>query len=398
MNSVVAIPRVSIVIPVYNGSNYLKEAIDSALNQTYENLEVIVVNDGSTDAGATEKVARSYGNRIRYYRKKNGGVSSALNFGVKKMTGSYFSWLSHDDLYEKTKIEEEVRLMLSLQDDNVVVACNARILFESGIKKKALIDKKTFKFFDIFLGSEADVGINGCTLLIPKKAFVESGGFDPSLPVTQDYELWYRLATRHRYKFVLLEKNLVIYRRHDEQDSILKQELSLQAGDDLRSDILRHVEYTRFSKYFMDDKANMEHAWSNYNLYKVRGLKKTASLMLANILRFYHENDLEKFYRVYYSEIETSFRAETTGKRTDKLKLGDKERRIIDSSYAKLSSSDLGSLPIKEQPTAGKTLLSKSRAGRIAQRIRDSIGRDGAYLTGEKIARKVYAKLKKKRL
>ena len=78
MNSV-WFPKVSIVIPVYNGANYMREAIDSALNQTYKNIEVIVINDGSIDNGETDRIARSYGDRIVYVKKENGGVSSALN-------------------------------------------------------------------------------------------------------------------------------------------------------------------------------------------------------------------------------------------------------------------------------------------------------------------------------
>ena len=84
-------PLVSIIIPVYNGSNYLAEAIDSALNQTYDNCEIIVINDGSNDNGATERIAKSYGNKIKYYSKENGGVASALNFGINMMEGEYFS-------------------------------------------------------------------------------------------------------------------------------------------------------------------------------------------------------------------------------------------------------------------------------------------------------------------
>ena len=89
-------PMVSIIIPVYNGANYLREAIDSALAQTYSNFEVIVVNDGSNDGGETDRIATSYGEKIRYFRKENGGVASALNMGIKHMKGDYFSWLSHD--------------------------------------------------------------------------------------------------------------------------------------------------------------------------------------------------------------------------------------------------------------------------------------------------------------
>ena len=85
-------PLVSIVIPVYNGSNFLRDAIDSALAQTYPRVEVIVVNDGSTDGGATEAIAKSYGSRIRYFAKENGHVASALNYGIARMEGEYFSW------------------------------------------------------------------------------------------------------------------------------------------------------------------------------------------------------------------------------------------------------------------------------------------------------------------
>ena len=92
-------PKVSIVIPVYNGEDYLAYAIDSALSQTYENKEIVVINDGSTDN--TDEICKSYGDKIRYFVKKNGGVASALNLAIEKMDGEYFSWLSHDDAYKK---------------------------------------------------------------------------------------------------------------------------------------------------------------------------------------------------------------------------------------------------------------------------------------------------------
>src|SRR5262245_18482633 len=90
------LPLVSIVIPVYNGANFVADAIESALQQTYSRTEIIVINDGSTDDGATAQVAQIYGSRIRYYEKANGGCGSALNYGIERMRGEYFSWLSHD--------------------------------------------------------------------------------------------------------------------------------------------------------------------------------------------------------------------------------------------------------------------------------------------------------------
>jgi len=340
-------PKVSIIIPVYNGSNYLKEAIDSALVQTYKNIEVIVVNDGSDDNGATERIAKSYGNKIKYYKKENGGVAAALNLGIEKMAGNYFSWLSHDDLYEKTKIEEQINMLKSFRTDNIIVACNARVLFENGILKKDTIDKKTFDYFDIFLATSASVGVNGCSLLIPKKALVDSNGFDVNLPVTQDYDLWFRL--KDKYKFVLLEKNLVISRRHEMQDSVLKHKLMVEAGDKLHYRFLNGVAYERFKKYFSDDKANINHTLGNYRLYKARGYNKTAFMMLKYILRYYYENDMRQYYL------------------------------------------------IKKLSTVHENPQSTTRISKLARRLRESVKLDGVYLTGEKIIRKVHAKVTKKR-
>jgi hypothetical protein len=364
----------------------LAEAIDSALAQTYKNIEVIVVNDGSTDEGATEKVAKSYGDSIRYYQKNNGGVATALNFGIKNMTGSYFSWLSHDDLYEKTKIEDQMNLIRSFRSDDIIVASNAFVLFENGIKKKELIDKKTFEYFDIFLATSAAVGINGCALLIPKKALDDSDSFDTGLPVTQDYDLWFRLSTKFKYRFVLLEKNLVVYRRHDLQDSVQKQGMMLAAGDRLHYKILNAIDYKRFKDYFHSDKANIKYIWDNYNLYKMRGYKRTASMILKNILRYYYENDREKFLKVYNSEIGAGENIK------DGRRFTSTDHQGIIQAYNKLLKSGTDDYPIRRSPAAYEDRHPKTRIGRIARRFRQSIKRDGAYLTAEKIMRKVHAK------
>ena len=107
-------PLVSIVIPAYNASNYLADAINSALAQTYKNIEIIVINDGSKDNGATRTKAESFGDKIRYFEKPNGGSSSALNYGIKQMKGEWFSWLSHDDFYYPSKIEKEVEFLRTI--------------------------------------------------------------------------------------------------------------------------------------------------------------------------------------------------------------------------------------------------------------------------------------------
>ena len=100
-------PLITILIPVYNGEKFVKDAIDSALAQTYDNFEILVVNDGSTDN--TKEVLASYGDRIRVISKPNGGVSTALNTGIANMRGEWLSWLSHDDKYLPDKLLAQVK-------------------------------------------------------------------------------------------------------------------------------------------------------------------------------------------------------------------------------------------------------------------------------------------------
>lgn len=191
------LPLVSIVIPVYNGANYMREAIDSALAQSYPNIEILVVNDGSSDGGATAEIARSYGPRIRYFEKENGGVSSALNLGIREMRGSYFSWLSHDDLYGPEKIAHQVALLRSFGAKRCVAVCRTDFVNHESktirgpitrLEEDRLLDWKQALTHLIDRG-----GLNGCALLIPREAFDECGSFDEGLRYIQDYKMWLSL-------------------------------------------------------------------------------------------------------------------------------------------------------------------------------------------------------------
>ena len=118
--STASTPLVSIVIPVYNGARYVGQAIESALGQDYPSIEVIVVNDGSTDEGRTREAIAPYLPRVRYFEKPNGGVASALNFGIAQMRGGYLSWLSHDDLYRSDKVSRQVARMSELESEAIL--------------------------------------------------------------------------------------------------------------------------------------------------------------------------------------------------------------------------------------------------------------------------------------
>lgn len=256
-------PLVSIIIPVYNGSNYLKEAIDSALEQTYPNIEVIVVNDGSTDREKTEKIAKSYGNKIRYFLKKNGGVATALNLGIKKMRGEWFSWLSHDDIYEPYKISELIKYVNDHTDAKIIytdyqlVDENGKHLHDISVKPKNVEDMQV-RLIDSY-------PLNGCAMLINKQCFSRVGDFDESLRTTQDYELWYRFGKYYMYHY--LPVSTLRSRQHPNQGS--HSNSHKEEVDGLYSKFIQHIPTSSIIK----EKGNKSGQWllQVARLYKSRG-------------------------------------------------------------------------------------------------------------------------------
>jgi len=219
-------PLVSIVIPVYNGSNYMAQAIDSALSQTYKNIEIIVVNDGSDDNGESEKIALSYGDKIRYIAKKeNGGVATALNMAIMEMKGEWFAWLSHDDLYKQNKIQRQIDLLNKLieKNRNIDLAKTALYGAAETINVSGMIVKKKLYFIqehksklDMILDNVKKYSIGGCAVLIPRLAFADVGFFDTSKQTVQDADFWFRMILKG-YDFYFLNEMLVQNRTHKGQ-------------------------------------------------------------------------------------------------------------------------------------------------------------------------------------
>ena len=229
-------PKVSIIIPVYNGANFLELAINCALAQTYKNIEIIVVNDGSNDNGETAKTAKAFGQRIVYLEKENGGVSSALNLGIEKMSGEYFSWLSHDDEYAPGKIETQVKMLerLGYTDYSTIAYTNVRFI---DVDSKALKDNdshltpdKRYSGREMIEYTFRHGVLGGCGLLIPKKAFDDCGGFDENLRYSQDALMFYKFFLKD-YGVVCDGEWNVMYRLHANQTSKTKHELFYRDAD-----------------------------------------------------------------------------------------------------------------------------------------------------------------------
>lgn len=221
-------PLVSIVMPLYNGSNYVEQAIRSALAQTYEHIEVVVVNDGSTDEGAGKAICDRYADRITYLEKENGGCASALNYGIRHAKGQFISWLSHDDLYDPKKVEYQVEMYQKhgLDMENTIVSNVGTLIDGEGNKivhpsRKAkgwYMPKQAFSFF--LFGACP----NGCGLLIPKSCFEHCGYFDESLRFVLDWNLWLKFALSG-VSFYLDDERLVYNRVHSMQVTVKQKEL-----------------------------------------------------------------------------------------------------------------------------------------------------------------------------
>lgn len=222
----VTLPAVSIVIPVYNGSNFLADAVESALAQDYPDLEIVVVNDGSSDDGATDRIARSYLPRIRYFEQPNGGVASALNRAIAEARGEYISWLSHDDLLLPGKVSRQSAFLAQRGDAKTVVFGDFDVedvdtgrRWEERLPRFLRSGGPPATLALLFLGR-----LHGCSLLLPRSVFDEVGRFDVALRTTQDYDLWFRML-HAGYRFVHLPGAAIRTRWHAAQGTRAMSEL-----------------------------------------------------------------------------------------------------------------------------------------------------------------------------
>lgn len=207
------IPAVSVVIPVYNGTNYLREAVDSVAAQTFSDHEIVVVDDGSTDA--TWELIASFGSRVRGFRKQNGGVASALNLGIANARGRWIAWLSHDDLFLPAKLERQMALVAAepgfqgCYTDYFVGDADGRIIREVRTPWYPRIRAYRELFGRAYIG--------GSTILVARSVFDAVGPFSESLRYTQDTEMWLRIV--RRFEIGRVTEPLVVERWHPGQDS-----------------------------------------------------------------------------------------------------------------------------------------------------------------------------------
>ena len=190
--------KISIVIPTFNRIGSLPRALDSALNQTYQPSEIIVVDNGSSDG--TTKLLRERYPSIRLLIEKKLGVSAARNKGIRHSKFQWIALLDSDDAWDKTKLEKQKNALASSQDQFRLVHTN-EIWIRNGNKFNQM--KKHQKFGgDIFNNCLSLCCISPSSVLINKNIFKEFGYFDESLPVCEDYDLWLKICSQEKILYI----------------------------------------------------------------------------------------------------------------------------------------------------------------------------------------------------
>lgn len=215
-------PLVTVIIPAYNHEKYIEECLESVINQTYPNLEIIVINDGSKDN--TDSIIRRFvalkSRNITYLSKENEGLCKTLNIGLEMTHGKYVSFIASDDAWLPSRIEEGVLFLESNRNIGMVFS---DAFFTNFNEKSALkyseykpkikkLFKNSIQNSNIYEAMLVENIVLALTVLIRKECIDNVGIFDESLEF-EDYDMWLRVTSK--YPIAYIDKPLAFYRIHD---------------------------------------------------------------------------------------------------------------------------------------------------------------------------------------
>lgn len=247
---------VSVVIPAYNAERTLAEAIQSILDQTYSPLEVVVVDDGSTDG--TEAVARRFGAPVRYVRQKNAGPSAARNTGLAQARGEYVTFVDSDDAFRPERVAVLVKALRQASPAAVFAATDGWLWDGEQYVHRFTLSHPTpgeRSLTDFLDYNRTIVGI-----LARRSVLLDVGGFQPDLWRSEDYHLWIRLlAAGHTYVYV--PEPLYLYRLQlgtlSRNEELLRQDACRVHQEALRTLPLTWGERRRIAYLLWRDRGNL---------------------------------------------------------------------------------------------------------------------------------------------
>ena len=228
--------KISVIIPAYNHEKYITEAISSVLNQSYHDLEIIIINDGSTDS-TEQRILSIHDQRIQYVSQKNSGAHSTINRGISLAQGEYITILNSDDLYLPQRLETCLNF-LEKNTNYSVVMTTVEGIDNRGTPVKKRVTHQVKAWLDWYISAlpffnedkfypnafAKNIMITTSNLFVRRKVFQECGGFK-GLRYAHDWDMLLRLA--RRYQIHLIKEDLLKYRMHPEntvheRDSDLK--------------------------------------------------------------------------------------------------------------------------------------------------------------------------------
>ena len=205
-------PKVSVIVPAYNVSKYIPEALASLEKQTFSDFEVLVVDDGSTDdtVAVVQKFCQR-DNRFSLLQKPNGGLSSARNYGIRHAKGEYIALLDGDDIYHRDKIATHVARLYDKPDVGVVYSASRTIRDDGKPTFISLSGKPVHSNPLLALLCKNFVG-HGSNAVFRRCLIDEVGGFDENLRSWEDVDLWLRIAAMQKWRFFREKRVLCYYR------------------------------------------------------------------------------------------------------------------------------------------------------------------------------------------
>ncbi len=289
--------KVSVIIPVYNSERFLKESIQSILVQSFKNIEIIAVDDGSTDNSL--EILKQFKDKIKTIHQENQGLASALNVGIKQMKGKWFKWFSPDDILYPDAIETLVRKAQELGGNHIVYS-NWEIIDE---KNNHLRDFSELNFnnlnkfdFNVRLLDGQQINVN--TSIAPSWLFEKRCLFQElEDPIAIDYDFFLRAGILHDVGFYLIPKKLLKYRIHQDQLSHKKISNSLLYLTKVKNDILSQLKEPKHNSY--------QNALNQYNKRKSIS-RKTMEIGLKFMKKTLPEDITDKILIYYLNKIRRS--------------------------------------------------------------------------------------------
>jgi len=281
---------VSVIIPVYNSVHFLKESLESVINQTYPNIEIICVDDGSTDNSL--EILQQYSDKITIISQENHGLASALNTGIKQMKGDWLKWFSPDDIMYsytiKTLVDE------AKNNPNTIFYSNWEIINENGKKLREFQesnynDLSNFEY-NIRLLDRQLINVN--TTLIPSSLLKKCSIRNLDDPVAIDYDFFLNAALLSNTTFHLIQKSLIKYRIHTKQLSHKNISKTLEYISQIKDEILQHLDDLSKSKYITELKRYQKNKSIKIKTMElgIKLLSTMPSFVSDKILIFYVNN------------------------------------------------------------------------------------------------------------